>query len=72
MYLILTAFVHVVYRYLLEIFSGVAEGLTQNSRLKRFIFRLVNIVAKFTRSGRRQIIHLATKNKKLVMLLNSS
>ena len=71
-YLILMAFVHVVYKYLLEIFSSVVEGLTQTSRLKRFIFRLVNIVAKFTRSGRRQIIHLATKNKKLLMLLNSS
>ncbi len=71
-YLILMAFVHVVYKYLLEIFSGVVEGLTKTSRLKRFIFRLVNIVAKFTRSGRRQIIHLTTKNKRLVILMNSS
>ena len=71
-YLILMAFVHVVYKYLLEIFSGVVEGLSKTSRLKRFIFRLVNIVAKFTRSGRRQIIHLATRNKKLVIMMNSS
>ncbi len=71
-YLILMAFVHVVYKYLLEIFSSVVEGLTKTSRLKRFIFRLVNIVAKFTKSGRRQIIHLATRNKKLVLLMNSS
>ncbi len=65
------AFVHVVYKYLLEIFSGIVEGLTKTSRLKRFIFWFVNIVAKFTKSGRRQIIHLATRNKKLVLLMNS-
>ena len=70
-YLILMAFVHVVYKYLLEIFSGIVEGLTKTSRLKRFIFRFVNIVAKLTKSGRRQIIHLATRNKKLVLLMNS-
>ncbi len=38
----------------------------------KFIFRVINIAAKFTRSGRRQIVHFATNNTALIKLANSS
>jgi hypothetical protein len=71
-YLIIMAVAHIIYKYLLSIFSCLVEGLTKTSRLKKFIFRFVAKVAKLTRSGRRIIIHLATKNQKLIHLVNSS
>ena len=46
-YLILMAFVHVVYKYLLEIFSGVVEGLTKTSHrlhLTSHIFKFKTLI----------------------------
>jgi hypothetical protein len=71
-YLIIMAVAHIIYKYLLSIFSSLVEGLTKTCRLKKFIFRFVATVAKFTQSGRRKVIHLATKSKKIVHLINSS
>jgi hypothetical protein len=71
-YLIIMAIAHIMYKWLLNIFADVVEGLTKTSRLKKFIFRFVAIAAKFTRSGRRMIVHLATSNKKLIQMANSS
>jgi hypothetical protein len=71
-YLIIMAVAHIMYKWLLNIFADVVEGLTKTSRLKKFIFRFVAIVAKFTRSGRRTIVHLATKNQNLIQMANSS
>ncbi len=71
-YLIIMAFAHIVYKYILGLFSKVVDGLNNTSRLKRFMFKVINIVAKFTRSGRRQIIQLATNNTALLNLVNSS
>lgn len=71
-YLIIMAFAHIIYKYILGIFSEVVDGLGKTSRLKKFIFRVINIVAKFTRSGRQDIVHLATKNAALLKLANSS
>lgn len=71
-YLIIMAVAHIIYKWLLGIFAEVVDGVTKSSRLKKFIFRFVTIVAKFTRSGRRIVVHLATKNKKLVQMINSS
>lgn len=71
-YLIIMAFAHIIYKYLLEFFSKVVNGLNKTSRLKKFIFLVINIVAKFTRSGRRKIIHFATDNTALIKLANSS
>lgn len=70
-YLIIMAFAHIVYKYILEIFSEVVDGLSKTSRLKKFIFRVINIVAKFTRSGRRDVVHFATNNTDLIKLANS-
>lgn len=71
-YLIIMAFAHIVYKYILGIFSGVVDGITKTSRLKKFIFRFINIVAKFTRSARQDVIHLASNNTGLIELANSS
>ena len=70
-YLIIMAVTHIVYKWLIRTFSELIEGLNQNARLKQFIFRFVNTVAKITKSGRRQIIALATTNQKLLKFINS-
>jgi len=67
-YLIIMAVAHIMYKWIVKIFSKVVEGLTETSRLKKFIFRFVNTVAKITKSGRQQIIHIATQNEKLIKL----
>ena len=71
-YLIIMAFAHIVYKYILGIFSQVVDGLSKTSRLKKFIFRVINIVAKFTRSARQDVVHFATDNTSLINLANSS
>lgn len=71
-YLIIMAFAHIVYKYILGIFSEAVDGLSKTSRLKKFIFRVINIVARFTRSARQDIVHLATENTALLKLANSS
>jgi len=71
-YLIIMAVAHIMYKWLLNIFSKVVDGLTKTSRLKKFIFRFVATVVKITRSGRRIIAHLATHNQELIQLANST
>ena len=71
-YLIIMAFAHIIYKFILGLFSEVVDGLGKTSRLKKFIFRVINIVAKFTKSGRRDIVHFATGNTALVELADSS
>lgn len=70
--LIIMAFAHIIYKYLLGIFSKVFDGLTKTSRLKKIIFRIINIVAKFTKSGSQDIVQLATENTALIKLAKSS
>lgn len=71
-YLIIMAVAHIIYKWLINIFAGVVEGLAKTSRLKKFIFRFVATVAKFTHSSRKTIVHLATKNQSLIQMANSS
>ena len=71
-YLIIMAFAHIIYKYILKLFSEVVDGLSRTSRLKKFIFRVINIVAKFTRSGRQDVVQFATNNTSLINLANSS
>lgn len=71
-YLIIMAIAHIVYKWLIKIFSNLVENLPLKARLKQFIFRLVATVARITQSGRRQIVALATKNQKLIQFINSS
>ena len=70
-YLIIMAVAHIIYKWIIGIFANIIDGITKTSRLKKFIFRCVNIIAKFTRSGRRHITHLATENQKLIDFINS-
>ena len=70
-YLIIMAIAHIIYKFLLSIFADIVEGLTRTSRLKKFIFRFVTIVAKYTRSGRRTVVHMAIDNKDLIQMANS-
>ncbi len=71
-YLIIMAVAHIIYKWVLNIFAELVEGLAKTSRLKKFIFRFITTVAKFTRSGRRDIFHIATDNQKLIQMTNSS
>ncbi len=71
-YLIIMAVAHILYKWLLNIFAEVVLGLSKTSRLKKFIFRFVTTVAKFTHSGRRTVVHLATNNKKLIQMAKST
>lgn len=71
-YLIIMAMAHIIYKWLLNIFSKLFDELTNSSRLKKFIFRFVAVVAKVTRSGRREIIAIATDNKNLIQTMNTS
>lgn len=70
-YLIIMAIAHIVYKWLLGSFGGHVHGLGPKARLKRFIFRFVNIVAKITKSGRRHMIALATDSKSLLNFCNA-
>lgn len=71
-YLIIMAVAHIIYKWLLNIFAKVVAGLTKTSRLKKFIFRFVATVAKYTSSGRRDIVHIATNNQSIIQIANST
>ena len=57
-YLLLMAFCHILYRWIICIFSKCYSFLQPKDRLKKFIFRLVCIPAKVIRSGHRTIVKL--------------
>lgn len=70
-YLIIMAVAHIVYKWLIKTLGEHIEGLNPKARLKQFIFRFVNTVAKITKSGRQQIIALATTNLRLLNFCNA-
>jgi hypothetical protein len=45
-----------IFTWLLRKFSGVFEGLTETSRLKKFIFRFVTVPAKWIKHGRQEVL----------------
>jgi len=69
-YLIIMAIAHIAYKWLINRLGKHIKGLNPKARLKQFIFRFVTTVAKITKSGRRQIIALATSNQKLLNFSN--
>ena len=71
-YLIIMAIAHIIYKWLLTKLSALVDGLTPTARLKKFIFMFVTVVGKITKSARQQTIALATPNKKLISMLNST
>ena len=61
-YLIIMAIANVVYQWILKIISSITKTVNEKSRLKRFTFRVICMVAKVTRSGRRQVVKLYSNN----------
>ncbi len=71
-YLILMAICHVIYQWLIRIFSRACNFLKPNYRLKKFIFRFVCIAGKVICTGRRQVVKLFTKLDIPTAVVNSS
>jgi len=71
-YLILMAICHVMYQWLIRVFSQVCNFLEPKHRLKKFIFRFVCIAAKVIHTGRRQVVKLFTKLDIPTTWVNSS
>ena len=59
-YLIITAILKNFYNYLLEKISKVFTDILPTIRIKRFIFRFINVVGRYVYRGRRWILQLYT------------
>ena len=62
-FLIATAMLKNFYLYLLDILAGRVKGIDRRARLKRFMRAFVIVPAKWTRSGRRNVLTLYTKRR---------
>ena len=62
-FLIATAILKNFYLHLLGVISGRIKGLDKTARLKRFLRLFVIAPAKWTRSGRRNVLSLYTKRR---------
>lgn len=62
-FLIATAILKNFYLYLLDILARRVDGLDRTARLKRFIRKFVAVAAKWTRSGRQNVLTLYTKRR---------
>lgn len=71
-YLIIMAFAHILYRFIIEFFVDVVDGIETTSRLKKFIFRVICIPFKIVKAGRRIYYKFATKNEPLIQMINST
>lgn len=49
-----------LYKYLIEKFSKTFKGLKKNFRLKKFIFRFIDVAARWIKSGRQNTLKLYT------------
>lgn len=59
-YLIIMAACHTIYQWLVRLLSQHLPVIRPGHRLKKFIFRIISIAAKVTRSGRQQVVRLFT------------
>jgi len=59
-FMILTAIIANVYRYIISLYSESIPWLKATWRLKKFIFRFITVPAKWIRSGRQNILKLYT------------
>lgn len=71
-YLILMAMCHVLYKWLIGVFSACCDFLKPIHRLKKFTFRLVCIAGKVIQTGRRQVVKLFTSLDLPTVIQNSS
>ena len=62
-FMIATAILKNFHLYFLGILRGRAEGVDCGTRIKRFVRRFVNVPAKWTRSGRMDVLTLYTKRQ---------
>ena len=62
-FLIATAMLKNFYLYLLDILTGRVKGIDRRARLKRFMRAFVIVPAKWTRSGRRNVLTLYTRRR---------
>ncbi|MCQ2084091.1 MAG: hypothetical protein MJY58_06325 [Bacteroidaceae bacterium] len=62
-FMIATAILKNFYLYFLGVLRGRAEGVDCGTRIKRFVRRFVNVPAKWTRSGRMDVLTLYTKRQ---------
>ena len=68
-FLIATAMLKNFYLYLLDILAGRVKGIDRRARLKRFMRAFVIVPAKWTRSGRRNVLTLYTKRRTYLELV---
>jgi len=62
-FLIIMAMVKNFYNYFVAKVSGVFEGITPTTRLKRFIFRFITVAGKWVYTGRQWVLKLFTKKQ---------
>jgi hypothetical protein len=62
-FLIIMAMVKNFYNYFVTKVSGVFEGITPTTRLKRFIFRFITVAGKWVYTGRQWVLKLFTKKQ---------
>lgn len=62
-FLIATVILKNFYLYFLDMLRGRAEGIDCSTRVKRFVRKFVNVPAKWTRSGRMDVLTLYTKRQ---------
>ena len=60
--MILTAFMHNFFAHFHGIVAKAAFGLTETSRMKRFVFSFVSVFFKWFRSNGRMLLRLYTSN----------
>lgn len=67
-FMILTAFMHNFFTHFLGIVARAAFGLSETSRVKRFVFSFVSVPFKWVTSGGRKILRLYTSNPAYLQL----
>lgn len=68
-FMIITAIIANFYRYLIGEYSKKLSWLKPNFRLKKFIFRFINVSGKWIKTGRQEVLKLFTQ-KEYKTLLN--
>lgn len=69
-FLILMAICKNVYQYVIEKYAQSLDFLEKNFRLKKFIFRFINVAGKWIKRGRQNVLKLYT-NKPYELVLSS-
>ena len=62
-FLLFTAMLKNFYQYLLSKVSAIFSGIDMKSRLKRFVFALIVVPAKWVRVARQWILYIYTKDR---------